>query len=46
MRGWPILSWEAKENMTPRRLEQVRISAMNADLAEKKKQRAAIAGCK
>ncbi len=46
MRGWPILSWEEKENVTQRRLEQVRTSAMNADLAEKKKQRAAIAGCK
>jgi len=46
MRGWPILSWKEKENVTQRRLEQSLTSAMNAGLAEKKKQRAAIAGCK
>ena len=45
-RGWPILSWEEKENITQRRPARVRTSAVNRDIAEKKEQQDAIAGCK
>jgi len=45
-RGWPILSWEEKENITQRRPDRVGTSAVKEGIAEKKEQPAAIAGCK
>ena len=45
-RGWPILSWKEKENITTRRPDRVGTSAVKEGIAEKKEQQAAIAGCK
>jgi len=44
-RGWPILSWEEKENITQRRPDRLGTSAVQEGIAEKKEQPAAIAGC-
>ena len=41
MRGWPILSWKERENITQRRPDRVGTSAVKEE-----RQRAAIAGCK
>ncbi len=46
MRGWPILSWEGKENVTQRRPDRVGTRAVKEGIAEKKEQQGAIAGCK
>jgi HAD superfamily hydrolase (TIGR01490 family) len=46
MRGWPILSWEEKQNVTQRRPDRVGTSAVKEGIAEKKEQQAALAGCK
>jgi len=35
-RGWPILSWEGKENITQRRPDRVGTSAVKEGIAEKK----------
>jgi len=45
-RGWPILSWEEKENITQRRPDRLGTSAVQEGIVEKKEQPAAIAGCK
>ncbi len=44
--GWPILNWEERENIRRRHPDPVGTSAVNRDIAEKKKMHAAIAGCK
>ncbi len=46
MRGWPILSWEGKENITQRRPDRIGTSAVKEGIAEEKEQQAAVAGCK
>lgn len=43
--GWPILNWEERENKRRRHPHPVGASAVNRDIAEKKKTHAAIAGC-
>jgi HAD superfamily phosphoserine phosphatase-like hydrolase len=45
-RGWPILSWEEKENITQRRPDRLGTSSVQEGIVEKKEQPAAIAGCK
>jgi len=45
-RGWPVLSWVEKENVTQRRPDRVGTNAVKEGIAEKKEQQAAIAGCK
>ncbi len=52
--GWPILRWKENENITHRRPDwvptgsgsSIGTSAVNRDIAEKKKMQTAIAGCK
>jgi len=46
MRGWPILIWEEKRNVTQSRPGRVGTSAVNSGIADNKKHQAAIAGYK